>query len=184
MFPEILTEKLRLRRLQPEDACTLYAYRSHPEIIRYQFWEPRSVEEVTSFINDMSTVEFNTVGWYQIGIALQSGGSLIGDCGIHMLETDSRIAEIAITIAPASQSNGYATEALTAILSLLFGKLRKHRVFASVDPCNLPSMTLMERLGLRKEGQFVQSLWFKDRWADDVVFAMLASEWRRLILLI
>jgi RimJ/RimL family protein N-acetyltransferase len=40
-------------------------------------------------------------------------------------------------------------------------------------------MALMERIGLRKEGHFVQSLWFKDRWADDIVFAMLASEWHQ-----
>ena len=179
MFPEILTERLRLRCLLPSDADTMFAYRSHPDIMRYQSWEPQSIQEVASLIDRISKVEFNTIGWYQIGIARQSGGNLIGDCGIHILETDPRIAEIGITIAPASQSNGYATEALQAVLSLLFGELCKHRVFASVDPCNLPSMTLMKRIGMRKEGQFVQSLWFKDRWVDDVVFAMLASEWRQ-----
>ena len=168
---------MRLRCLLPDDAEAMFAYRSHPQVTRYQSWEPQSLHEVASFIKDMSTAEFNTTGWYQIGITLQAGGSLIGDCGIHILETDPRIAEIGITIAPSSQSNGYATEALKAVLSLLFGTLCKHRVFASVDPSNLPSSTLMERIGLRKEGQFIQSLWFKDRWADDVVFAMLASEW-------
>src|SRR5262249_17521990 len=122
--------------------------------------------------------EFNAPGWYQIGIVLGSDGGLIGDCGIHVLESDSRIVEIGITIAPAFQCMGYASEALSCILDLLFARLGKHRVFASVDPCNLPSMALMRRIGLRQEGHFVQSLWFKDRWADDVVFAMLASEWR------
>jgi RimJ/RimL family protein N-acetyltransferase len=125
----------------------------------------------------MAEIEFDTTGWYQIGIALQSEGSLIGDCGIHFLETDRRLAEVGITLAPEWQGNGYATEALNAIFKMLFVDLRKHRVFASVDPLNLPSMALMKRLGLRQEAYFVQSLWFKNRWVDDVVFAMLASEW-------
>lgn len=38
-------------------------------------------------------------------------------------------------------------------------------------------MALMERIGFRKEGHFVQSLWFKDIWVEDVVFAMLDTEW-------
>lgn len=177
MFQEILTDRLRLRCLQPDDTEAIFAYRSDPRVLQYQSWEPKSLEEVQSFIISMLAREFNTPGWYQIGIASHGDGALIGDCGIHILETDQRIAEIGITIAPAFQSIGYAQEALNAILDLLFVRLSKHRVFASVDPCNLPSMALMERIGLRKEGHFVQSFWSKDRWADDVVFAMLNSEW-------
>jgi len=178
MFQEIQTKRLLLRNLLPCDADTMFAYRSHPEVRQYQSWEPQSIQEVQSFIDQTMKLEFDTTGWYQIGIALQSDDRLIGDCGIHFLEADRRTAEFGITVAPERQNNGYATEALNAILNMLFADLRKHRVFASVDPLNLPSMTLMKRLRLRQEGHFVQCLWFKDRWADDVVFAMLASEWQ------
>ncbi len=178
MFPEILTERLSLRCLLPDDADNMLAYRCDPAVAQYQSWHPQSLEEIHSFIGSMSRKEFNTPGWYQIGIALRSDGTLIGDCGTHILDTDSRIAEIGITIGPSYQSNGYATEALEAIFKLLFAEHGKHRIFASVDPRNSPSMALMQRLGLRKEAHFVQSLWFKDSWADDVVFAMLASEWQ------
>jgi RimJ/RimL family protein N-acetyltransferase len=177
VFEDVLTDRLHLRSLKPDDAEAMFAYRSNPAVVQYQSWEPKSLQAVRWFITDMTTREFNTPGWYQIGIALAGDDRFIGDCGIHVLETDSRIAEIGITIAPASQSMGYATEALHAIFDLLFVRLGKHRVFASVDPCNLPSMALMERIGLRKEGHFVQSLWFKDSWVDDIVFATLASEW-------
>jgi RimJ/RimL family protein N-acetyltransferase len=177
VFPEILTARLSLRCLVPSDAEGLFAYRSDPEVLRYQSWQPQSLDEIRSLVSSMSTQEFNTPGWHQIGIALRNDGSLIGDCGIHILETDSRVAEIGITIAPAHQGIGYATEALNAILHLLLVRLGKHRVFASVDPDNVRSIALMERVGLRKEGHFVQSLWFKDKWVDDVIFALLASEW-------
>lgn len=178
MFQEILTDRLCLRCLQPEDNERMFAYRSNPEVIQYQSWDPQSQEETRSFINSNLVREFNTPGWYQIAIALRGVDGLIGDCGIHVLETDARVAEIGITIAPEFQSMGCATEALITILDLLFIRLNKHRVFASVAPRNQPSMALMQRIGMRKEGHFVQSLWFKDSWADDVVFALLDSEWR------
>jgi RimJ/RimL family protein N-acetyltransferase len=156
----------------------MFAYRSHPQVLQYQAWAPASLEEVRFFIHRMSERESNAPGWSQAGIAEQADDNLIGDCGIHVLETDSRVVEIGITIAPDFQRNGYASEALHAILHFLFVKLGKHRVFASVDPRNPRSMALMKRLGLRQEAHFVRSLWFKDSWVDDVVFAMLADEWR------
>jgi RimJ/RimL family protein N-acetyltransferase len=177
MLQELLTDRLCLRSLQRSDAEKLFAYRRHSEVLRYQTWEPQSLEEVVEFIYSMSEREFNQTGWHQIALALREDDSLIGDCGIHILEEDARIAEIGITIDPAFQSRGYASEALAAVLTRLFVELEKHRVIASVDPRNLPSIALMERIGMRKEGHFVKSLWFKNDWADDVRFAMLAQEW-------
>lgn len=176
MFGEILTARLKLRCLTAEDAKELFAYRAHPDVVRYQSWHPESLEGVQAFIDDMTSRKWNEPGWYQIGIALNSGGTLIGDCGIHVLESDSRLVELGITIAPEYQSRGYASEALVGVLDLLFTRLDKHRVTASVDPRNLASIALMARIGMRKEGHLVQSLWFNDSWADDVVFAMLATE--------
>lgn len=178
MFSEILTERLRLRCLRIEDSENMFEYRRDPAVAQYQSWEPRSVGEVRSFIESFAMREFNTPGWYQIGIALRENNILIGDCGIHILETEARIVEIGISIAATAQSKGYATEALHAVLDLLFGELEKHRVFASVDPRNQRSIDLMKRLGFCQEAHFVQSVWFKGSWADDVVFGMLASEWK------
>ena len=57
--------------------------------------------------------------------------------------------------------------------------LRKHRVYASVDPRNKPSMALLERVGMRKEAYLRQSLFWKGEWVDDVIYALLRSEWPR-----
>jgi RimJ/RimL family protein N-acetyltransferase len=35
---------------------------------------------------------------------------------------------------------------------------------------------------MRQEAHFVRSLWFKGEWVDDMIFAMLASDWRRISL--
>jgi hypothetical protein len=59
----------------------------------------------------------------------------------------------------------------------VFGELGRHRIHASVDPRNLASMTMLRALGMRQEAHHRESLWLRGEWVDDVIFAMLASEW-------
>jgi RimJ/RimL family protein N-acetyltransferase len=178
-FSDILTERLVLRDLAASDAPRVFAYRSHPEVSRFQSWGTESDDEISSYIANLSTMEPGAPGaWYQLSIELRSSGELIGDCGFRVLDSDPRQAEVGIALAPECQSKGYAAEALRALLHYLFVKLDKHRTFASVDPRNVRSTRLMQRLGMRKEAHFVQSLWFKGEWVDDMIFAMLASDWK------
>lgn len=177
MFEEILTKRLRLRALAPADAHEMQAYRARPEVIQYQGCGVKSLEEVQAFITAMSNVDLTKPGWNQIGIELVNDGTLIGDCGIHILD-DTRIAEFGITLDLAHHSKGYASETLKAVIGLLFSNYKKHRIFASVDPRNKASLELMKRLGMRQEGHFIQSLWLKEEWVDDVIFAILESEWK------
>jgi RimJ/RimL family protein N-acetyltransferase len=178
-FTEIRTGRLALRDLEVSDAQRIFAYRSHPKVSRFQSWGTQSVDEIRSYIQSLSAIDSDQPGpWYQIGITLLSNRELIGDCGYRILETEPRQVEFGITLDPEQQSHGYATEALSALLGYLFVELGKHRAFGSVDPRNIRSIKLMERVGLRKEAHFVQSLWFKGEWVDDLIFAMLASEWK------
>jgi RimJ/RimL family protein N-acetyltransferase len=177
VFQDIVTDRLILRDLGPADAEVMMQYRSEPDVSRFQSWEPSSVEQLRSYFEKLARMDPDTPGaWYQLGIALRSSGELIGDCGIHILD-DPRLAEIGITVAPRFQRRGYATEALRAIVGYLFGKLRKHRISASVDPRNTGSIRLMHRLAFRQEAHMIGSLWFKGQWVDDIVFAMLARDW-------
>jgi RimJ/RimL family protein N-acetyltransferase len=179
MTGEILTERLVLRDLQPADAETMFAYRSDPEVARYQGWGRESADEVRAFITDLASTEPYAPGsWRQFGILLRSTGGLIGDCGVHVPLDEPEQAKFGITLATAFQRRGYASEALRALLRLVFDTLGKHRAFASIDPRNTASLALFERAGFRREAHFVESLWLMGEWVDDVVVAILAREWR------
>jgi RimJ/RimL family protein N-acetyltransferase len=167
-----------LCELRLDDAATMFAYRSHPDVARYQSWEPASVAELHGFIEHVLTSPpFVRGSWYQLGIALHSTGELIGDCGVRVLADDPRQAEFGVTVAPAHQGHGYAGQAVRALLAVLFEDLGKHRVYGSVDPRNAPSIALMRREGFRQEAHLRESIWFKEEWADDLIFAMLRREW-------
>ena len=176
--PIIRSQHLVLTPLRAEDAATMFAYRSQPEICRYQSFEPSNLADVEAFIGRVQLAVWNSPGtWYQLGIRTQSTGTLVGDLGIHFLDPDALQVEIGVTIATGHQRNGYASEAFTAALNELLGPMGKHRARASVDPRNAASMALLKRVGMRQEAHFRRSLWFKGEWVDDVIFALLAAEW-------
>jgi len=176
--PTIITRRLSLTRLVPADARAFFEYRSDPDVCTFQHFEPGTLDEAMSFIDELQATTFDQPGaWFQLGIHLRESGLLIGDLGIYFVADDGRQAEIGFTIAPKHQGRGFGTEAVLGVLGYLLGPGRKHRVIASVDPRNKPSIALLRRVGMRQEAHFRQSLWFKGDWADDLVFAILESEW-------
>lgn len=177
-FSDIATARLVVRALRPADAEAVFRYRSDPEVCRFQIWEPSSLAEVDDFIARMIAHEPDTPGtWYQLAICERETGRLVGDCGLHFPVDREHEAEFGVSLAPEFQGRGYATEAVGAVLGYLFDTLRKHRVFASVDPRNYASVRLLERIGMRREAHFRETLWVRGEWVDDAVYAMLRREW-------
>jgi RimJ/RimL family protein N-acetyltransferase len=178
MFTEIVTERLALRDLEASDGPRVFSYHRRLEVARFQTWATESVDAIQSFIRALEALDPDTPGrWYQVGIFLLTDGKLIGDCGFRVARDEPQQVEIGVTLAPEFQGHGYATEAVRALLDFLLVTLGKHRVWGSVDPRNVPSIKLLERIGMCKEAHFVQSLWFRGEWVNDVIFAMLGSEW-------
>lgn len=179
MFEAILTQRLILRAFEPRDAAAFAAYRSDPEVARYQGWDaPYSLDQAERFVREMSAAHPGEPGdWYQTAVELRDGGVLIGDCAFQILREDRRQAEIGVTLARAYQGQGYAREMIEALLEHLFVERGLHRVRANIDPRNHASARLLRGLGFRHEGRFVESLWFKGAWADEDWYALLRREW-------
>jgi len=176
---ELDTERLRLRSFQDSDLDAFVAYRSDPDIARYQGWDaPYPVAQAREFIAKLTSLQPATPGeWYQIAIELKSNGRFIGDCAFCVLADDIHQAEIAFTLARAYHGQGYAMEAVTGLLDYLFGDLGLHRVRAICDAENRASAKLLERIGMRREGEFVENIWFKGRWGSEYWYAVLDREW-------
>ncbi|MEW9623117.1 GNAT family N-acetyltransferase [Rhodanobacter geophilus] len=172
---ELVTARLRLDALREGDAEALFRYRADPDVCRYQGWRPAALADAERFIGDQSAMTEPSHGqWFQRAIRDRDDGVLIGDIGFCVADAQ---AEFGITLAPAAQGKGLAREALHALFGWLFGEMGVHRVHASVDPRNAPSMALLQAMGMRQEAHFRESLRFHGAWVDDVVFGLLASEW-------
>lgn len=179
IFHAMETERLRLRRFTEADMAAFLAYRNDPEVARYQSWESMTGDEARAYITDQIDLQPGEPGtWFQFAIALKASDALIGDCALHVRLYDPRLGEIGYTLAHIYQGQGYATEAVRVTLGYAFDTLALHRVSASADCRNAPSYRLMERVGMRREGHFLQHAWYKGEWCDEYLYAMLRSEWR------
>jgi aminoglycoside 6'-N-acetyltransferase len=174
------TERLVLRAFETRDASAFCEYRSDPEVARYQGWQaPYSLEQASRFIAGLADLRPGMAGaWYQLAIERKADGRMIGDCAFVVLAADPRQAEIGFTLARDVHGQGYATEAVRCLVDALFTDLRLHRVRANCDPDNPASARVLTRIGMRHEGRFVKSLWFKGQWADEDWYAILADEWK------
>jgi RimJ/RimL family protein N-acetyltransferase len=175
------SERLILRPFQEADIAPFAAYRSDPEIARYQSWEPPvTVEQAAKFVSEMKNARPGVAGeWYQWAVERKAAAGLIGDCAFQIMPHEPRQAEIGFSFARAHQGQGFAAEAVARLLAYLFGDLGLHRVVAVTDVGNLAATRLLERLGLRREGTFVENIWFKGAWGSEFSYAMLHREWAR-----
>ncbi len=106
-------------------------------------------------------------------------GPLVGDVVLMFHHEEHRAGEIGYVFAPQFQGHGYAAEAVAAVIDLGLAQLGLHRIVARLDARNESSARLCERLGLRREAHFVSNELFKGEWTDEVVYAVLAADWRR-----
>jgi len=174
----LVTPRLQIRNLKVTDLFDFHTYRSNPDVTRYQGFDVMSLEQAEEFIKAQTEKRFGKPGeWVQYGIEKKETGKIIGDCAIKLELNDSRIAEIGITISHLEQRKGYAKEVLFGILTFLFDVKGIHRVVEIVDVENTASIKLLESSGFKKEGHFIENIFFKGKWGSEFQYAMLKREW-------
>jgi len=82
----------------------------------------------------------------------RDGGGFVGVAGLVVIEPAFG-PELIYSLPPAQQGRGYATEASRAILAYAFDALGLARVPGRTDAPNLASARVLERLGMRFEGE-------------------------------
>jgi ribosomal-protein-alanine N-acetyltransferase len=148
----IETGRLGLRRLIPADLNALWALYQDPEITRYIPDAPRNFEETREelewFVNGHP--RFPELGlWATIE---RASGQFVGRCGLLPWTIDGQAeVEVAYTIARAHWGRGLATEAALAIRDYAFTHLNRARLVALIDPQNIASQRVAEKIGMRFE---------------------------------
>jgi RimJ/RimL family protein N-acetyltransferase len=171
-------ERLYLRKLEWNDAEAIFSYRTSPEVFRFQYWHPKTLDDVRVFIANQQQIPLDVPNsWYQMAVCRKADGLLIGDFGLHFLTRNSGQVEIGYTIAPFYQHNGYGNEVLQSVLHFLFTVLRTHKVIAHADPDNQQSIRLLKRNGFIQEAHFRKSSCRGGVWKDELMFGMLQEDY-------
>lgn len=147
-IPEIETARLLLRAFTPGDLDDLYLVFGDAEVMTYiSGGKPRTREATRAGL--LRTIE----GWQNRGFGLwavveKDSGHVIGYCGLIFLEGTTEI-ELAYGLAKSSWGKGFATEAARASLRFGFEELKLERIVAVVNPQNITSQRVLEKLGMK-----------------------------------
>lgn len=160
-FP-LVTKRTRISPLGLEDLDAFVAYRRVPEVARYQTWEPDySESQAKELIDSQAGLSMPIEdGWLQLGVLSVDSGQLLGDLALHAL-VEKSCFEIGFTISPQYQKQGYATEAASALLAMLFDQHGATSVIANTDSRNMASIRTLEALGFSAVAEKTWTEWFK-----------------------
>ena len=181
----LTTARLTLDALTPADAAALFTMQSDPEVTRYLSMEPmHDVSEAVTLIAALARraeagEELRWAIRRTVDVAAGGAGSgrMIGVISLSEPHNPRRRAEVGYGLARDVWRQGYAREAMGAVLDYAFGPLQLNRVEALVYEENEPSRALLRTLGFVEEAYLREHAWEKGRYWDDVILALLASDY-------
>lgn len=174
--PTLVTARLRLRQFREADTDAMHACFGDPDAMR--FWNtPVHARRIDTERAVRRLVDC-TPSYYRIwAITDAATDRCLGMVNYHDGHIRNRRAAIGYIVEPASQRRGIATEAVAALLEHCFVALGLHRLQAFIHPDNAASRALAERLGFRCEGLLREHLRVGEAWRDELLYALLATEW-------
>jgi ribosomal-protein-alanine N-acetyltransferase len=178
LTPTVLhTERLDLRWLIEDDVDAHYAIFSDPEVTRYWSGAPWTArEQAVQGIAD-TLANYADGSGLRFAILVRDSGEMIGNATLHHFVEQNRRCEIGYALASKHWGHGYAVEALQAVLDHGFAQLDLNRIEADVDPANIASCRVLEKLGFRKEGYMPERWIVCGRTADTVNYGLLKRYW-------
>lgn len=182
------TKRLFLRPFQESDAEDVYEYRKEPLVNCFACMKLNSLEEAKLAIQKKP--EDHSICF---AIVLKSTGKVIGEIELHPESSQPDLQENANidTYSPCWMLNkgyhgkGYAYEAAYAVFDWLFREKGARRIYAYTEDYNLASQRLCEKLGMRREGVFLEFVTFVNNpdgtphYENTVQYAILKKEWNR-----
>lgn len=145
------TNRLILRKFTPEDAHGMfYGWASDTRTTRYLSWNPhRNIEETQNLISSwIGRYDDNYYNWV---VELRSTHELIGNISAISINQRHHNCEIGYCYGSKYWNQGYATEALKAVITYMLYECEMHLVEAKHQSMNPASGKVMEKAGMTKD---------------------------------
>jgi RimJ/RimL family protein N-acetyltransferase len=176
----VSTRRLTLRRFEPGDWKPLLAIMSNEEVFRFLEGVPMDEDAVLRWLENDRAVRFTRPGQdLCLGLELTGTETLVGWASLAYRDETHLQGRFEVIVHPAFQRQGYGAEAVGGLLHLGFTGIRLHRLFAQCDSRNLAARRMLEKAGLRGEGEFVQDRMVNGEWVNTAWFALLRAEYEQ-----
>ena len=151
MFPELITERLLLQELKPEDQQFIFEGLSHSEVISFYGVRFDSFEATKAQMDWYQKIyqEGTGISWKIVDKETREN---LGHICVYLYKQEHNKAEVGFWLLPQHQNKGIATEALNAVISYWRTEKKLHRLEAFVEKGNVASSKLLEKAGFGYEG--------------------------------
>jgi RimJ/RimL family protein N-acetyltransferase len=193
----ITTDRLLLRPYKQDDLVDYHDLNADPRLLTYELHKPFDVRETKrnllywmQLANERNT-SFQTykikgknhdlsIGIYEVGIELIAERRLIGLFSSRFTDIGSSVLEIGLRVNFDFQGQGYATEALKAVIEEVFETTDIHRIFGCTDARNKACIKVFENAGLQFEGRLRQNIRLPDdTYTDEVIYSILSENYKQ-----
>ena len=181
MFNRKIDEEAELRMIELRHAAELNALirNNFEHIRRWSAWltdKERPLERTREWIRQNQARFANNEG-FTVGIWHRD--ALAGQIDFANIDWTARKFEIGYWLGASFQGQGLVTRACRSLIDHGFEDLEFNRVEMRCAVENRRSRKIPEKLGFREEGILQQSGWLHDHFVDEVIYGLLASEWRK-----
>jgi [ribosomal protein S5]-alanine N-acetyltransferase len=177
--PVLETERIRLRPYRDGDVEAMFALYSDARVMRYwsfpAWTERRQAEQYLA--RAWAAMEAGEI--FPWAIADRATDTLIGALTFFSLHREQKRLEIGYSLSPDRQGQGLAAEALRCAIGFGFDTVGLVRIEADIDPRNVPSGNLLERLGFVREGLLRKRWRVNGDVCDTAFYGLLPEEFVR-----
>jgi [ribosomal protein S5]-alanine N-acetyltransferase len=181
---ELKTARLLLRPYKKTDINDLIEISCDPEWARYQTGIPPTPYSRES-AEKLMAMFCSPEKWCGIGIlrvfVITLNGKVIGEIGLNQREEEraANMVEIIYSLSTRYWNKGYVTEAAQAATDWVFTHYGINKLYAYCDPRNTGSWRVMEKLGMKREGQLRQHTLWNGEYRDKLYYSILRDEWEK-----
>jgi ribosomal-protein-alanine N-acetyltransferase len=177
--PPVRGERVYLRALEPSDVEHVHRWYGHADTARLMGEQPRS------FAHRRADAEAEVAkagrDWFAFVICLLADDRPIGRADVFRIDRINGSAGFGIAIGEHElRGAGLGTDAVNAIADFCFGQLRLERLWLVTDSVNARAQHVYEKAGFVREGLLRKAFYQDGVFQDDVMMAMLRSEWDAL----
>ncbi|WP_434752889.1 GNAT family N-acetyltransferase [Paenibacillus amylolyticus] len=183
----IETSRLILRNFSSEDAAGLLEYTANPRVNCFMDHKLITLEDAAVEVEKRSKDDSH------IAVCLKDSNEIIGEL-FGMTEgpdpdsesgskSDSDTYSVGWNFNERFEGKGYASESAGAFMQYLFMEQGIRRIYAYVEDNNYRSQKLCEKLGMRREGLFLEFISFvknedgTPKYENTYQYAILKKEW-------
>ena len=171
------TERLKAREFESGDKIFLSPFKEDPAQLKYMMFRLASDKEIDEFMDyALGQASEKPRKEYHLALEEKESGTFVGSVALMIEKKANTSAELGYWFHRGCWGKGYATEASLEMIRFGFGEAKLHRIWGECHTANKASARVMEKCGMKLEGEIREHVWFGDHYRSSYLYSILENE--------